>query len=251
MKIEIPSLTKGKKIYFASDFHLGSPNRNASLEREKKITRWLDSIKDDAQALILVGDLFDFWFEYKYVAPKGFVRFLNKLAEFSESGIKIYIFMGNHDLWFGDYLPQETGAEILDGPVTFRIENASIYVAHGDGLGKGQNKFKLVKWFFTNPICQWLFGWLHPDIGFKMANIWSQSSKKRKNDPDVFHNALVEYSEVIDLKTHHQYYVYGDCHDTAFVSMKRSAYVNLGEWIAKCSYGVYDGNEFELMTFDG
>ncbi len=249
MKINISKPGAGKKVYFASDFHLGSPNYEESFQREQKIVRWLNEIKSDAQALILVGDLFDFWFEYRKVAPKGYIRFLGKLAELSDVGVKIYIFIGNHDLWYKDYLPIEIGTDILVGPTRFNIGDKDFYIAHGDGLGKGQTNFLIVKWFFTNPVCQWLFGWLHPDVGIWLANLWSGESKKRMSNHEKSHQVLIEYSQSIEDKQHHDFYVYGDCHDATVRETHGITYINLGDWLSECSYGEFDGDDFVLKTY--
>ena len=251
MKVESTKLAEGKKVYFASDFHLGVPDYSTSLKREQKIVRWLDSIKPHAHMLVLVGDLFDFWFEYKHVVPKGYIRFLSKLTDLSESGVQIFVFTGNHDLWFQNYLPNEIGVEILKGPTSFSISEKNFFVAHGDGLGKGQSKFKFVKWFFTNPFCQWMFRWLHPDIGIGLANFWSLTSKNRGDDPEVFHEKLMEYSNSIQHQHQHDFYIYGDCHDATVRKLDDSKYVNLGEWMKKCTYAEFDGEDLSLKAFEG
>ena len=153
------------KIYFASDFHLGAPNHQKSLEREKKICKWLDVISKDAKEIYLLGDLFDFWFEYNKVIPKGFERIKGKLAQLTDSGIKIHLFVGNHDLWTFGYLESELGLEIHRKPEIIEINNKKFYIAHGDGLGKGNTVYKIIKKIYTNSICQFLFKALPSSIG--------------------------------------------------------------------------------------
>ncbi len=257
------NLQPNKKIYFISDLHLGAPSFDASLLREKKIISFLDSIKHDAQAVFLVGDTFDFWFEYKHAVPKGFVRFLAKLAELKSKGIDINIFTGNHDLWINDYLQQEIGAIIFHDkielqcnfPLGINGENCTtnILVAHGDGLGPGDKKYKILKKIFTNPICQWLFRWLHPDIGIKIAQLWSRHSFK---DPsiEVFHGEenewLIQYCRQKLKEKNYNYFVMGHRHLPMEIDLtENSTYINLGDWIVNCNYAVFNGNKISLIKF--
>ena len=142
-------MKENKKIYFASDFHLGIPNNLQSNEREKIIVAWLDKVKIDAKEIYLVGDLFDFWFEYKYTVPKGCIRFLGKIAELVEHGIQFHLFTGNHDMWMFDYLEREFGITINREPITKKINDKIFLIGHGDGLGPGDKKYKIIKRFFT------------------------------------------------------------------------------------------------------
>ena len=171
------SLTENKKIYFASDNHLGAPTPEASKEREAKFVRWLDTIKADAGAIFLLGDLFDFWFEYRTVVPKGFVRTLGKLAELRDSGIAIYFFVGNHDLWMDDYFEKELNIPVFHRPQEVESCGKRFLIGHGDGLGPGDKGYKRMKKVFTNPFCKWLFRWLHPDIGVRLAQYLSVKNK--------------------------------------------------------------------------
>ena len=170
-------IPKGKKVYFSSDNHLGAPTMEQSLPREKKFVSWLDEVKQDAAAIFLLGDLFDFWFEYKTVVPKGFTRTLGKLAEISDSGIPIYFFVGNHDLWMRDYFKTELNIEVFHKPKDFTFNNTTFLIGHGDGLGPGDKGYKRMKKVFINPFSKWLFGWLHPDIGVKLAQYMSVKNK--------------------------------------------------------------------------
>lgn len=247
-------IIENKRIYFLSDLHLGAPNYINSLAREKKIIQFFDLIKQDAQAVFLVGDTFDFWFEYQQVIPKGYVRFFAKLMELKESGIDIHIFVGNHDLWLKDYLQQEIGAIIHHQKIEIQNNKKHFLVAHGDGLGPGDLKYKILKKIFTNPICQWLFRWLHPDIGIKIAQLWSRHSF---TDPsvEVFHGEdkewLIQYCKRKLTEKHFDYFIMGHRHLPMEITLQNnSKYINLGDWIVNNSYAVFDGNEIKLNKFD-
>ena len=255
------NLQPNKKIYFISDLHLGAPNYEKSLEREKQVIRFLDAIENDAQAIYLVGDTFDFWFEYQHVVPKGFIRLFAKLIQLKEGGIDINIFTGNHDLWLKDYLQQEIGATIFHDKIELQIHNSSventsknILIAHGDGLGPGDKKYKILKKIFTNPICQWLFRWLHPDIGMKIAQLWSRHSF---TDPSIelFHGEekewLIQYSKEKLKEKNYNYFVMGHRHLPMKIALtENSTYINLGDWIVNCNYAVFDGNEINLIKYE-
>ncbi|MFY0625197.1 MAG: UDP-2,3-diacylglucosamine diphosphatase [Reichenbachiella sp.] len=249
MTLENSKLQLGKKIYFASDFHLGVPDEESSLIRERKIVAWLDCISVDAQQIFLVGDLFDFWFEYRHVAPKGFVRFLGKLAELSDKGITLVIFCGNHDLWFNDYLNKEMGAIIITEPISVMLGDNKLYIAHGDGLGPGGLKFKIIKSIFTNTFCKWLFGWLHPNIGYGLARFWSSLSKA--STPIATGNEkLIIHSSDVEKNDHHDFYIYGDSHIPKYQEMENDAvFVNLGDWVSNYTYAELDEHGLRLKTF--
>jgi|TARA_B110000483_G_scaffold108690_1_gene132425 UDP-2,3-diacylglucosamine hydrolase len=248
-------LDQNKKIFFASDFHLGAPNKEGSRSREKKIIRWLETVEKEAAAILLVGDLFDFWFEYDHVVPKGFVRFLNKLAEFSDKGIPIYIFHGNHDMWMFDYLESEIGATVFSDPIHLKVNDKVLFVGHGDGLGPGDYTFKALRKVFRNKIAQWLFKWIHPDIGVGLANKWSSRSRinhtieiqeiNRENE------WLFLYSKKLEADQHFDYYVFGHRHLPLTLDInKESTYINLGEWLNFNSFGVFDGTDFQIDYFE-
>lgn len=247
--MNIPKLPNGKKAYFASDFHLGAPAEEESALREQKIVSWLDRISEDAQIVFLVGDLFDFWFEYRHVIPKGYVRFLGKLAQLSDSGIDIIVFTGNHDIWIDTYLEKQLGAQIVKTSQSFELANKKFYVAHGDGFDPKDWKFKIVKKVFTNRVCQALFRLLHPDLGIFLANTWSSSSREDFQNPnDDIH--LIEHSNNIENQCHHDYYIYGDCHYDKSEKLNGGAeYFNLGDWINKYSYLEFDGTTASLKRF--
>lgn len=251
MKIELPPY---KKVYFASDFHLGVPNKEKSKIREKKIVKWLNETQHDAACYFLVGDIFDFWFEYKHAVPKGNIRLLGKIAELTDSNIPIYIFTGNHDMWLFDYLPDEIGVKIIRKPTTFHIGNHAFYIGHGDGLGPGDHVFKLIRKIFENKFCQWLFERIHPNLGIGIANYWSKNSRAANNKKeDTFYGEkewLIQYCTQIEKEKHHDFYIFGHRHlPTEFSISEKSKYLNLGEWVNFYTYAEYDGKNTGLLTY--
>lgn len=241
----------GKKIYFASDFHLGVPTYEKSLEREHKIVKWLDSIKADAEELYLLGDVFDFWFEYRTVVPRGYVRLLGKLAELSDSGIKIHYFTGNHDMWTFDYLEKELNVIIYRAPIEISYNGKAFFIGHGDGLGPGDHGYKFIKKVFASKVCQWLFARLHPNFGIGIANYFSKKSRIATGTTDEKFLGeekewLVIYSKEILAKKHFDYLIFGHRHLPLDIKIGSSRYINLGDWIQYFTYGVFDGAEFEL-----
>lgn len=250
LKIE---LKKDKKVFFASDFHLGLPgtSRKQEIIREKRIVEWLCAIQPNAQALLLVGDIFDFWFEYKHAVPRGYIRFLGKISEFIDSGIPVYFFTGNHDLWMFSYFQEELKARVFTHPIHIKIDDKNILVGHGDGLGPGDDMFKLLKRVFTNGFARWVFKWIHPDIGIGFARRWSKASRIRKKGMDeVFlgeEEYLIKYCREIESRSHHDYYVFGHRHLAVEYDLsKKSKYINLGDWIKTYTFGVFDEHGFQL-----
>lgn len=249
------NIPEGKKIYFASDNHLGAPTKQASFPREKKFVAWLDSIKDDAAAIFLLGDLFDFWFEYKTVVPKGFTRTLGKLAEISDSGIPIYYFVGNHDLWMNGYFEEELNIPVFHQPREFSFNEKTFFIGHGDGLGPSDKGYKRMKKVFTNPSSKWLFRWLHPDIGMRLGHYFSVKNKLISGDEDAKflgndHEWLVQYSKRKLDTRHYDFFVFGHRHLPLEIELNsNSRYFNLGDWISHYTYGVFDGKEFQLKQF--
>ena len=249
-------MESGKKIYFASDFHLGVPNYESSRRREKILVDWLDSIKVDAQEVYLVGDLFDFWFEYKFTVPKGYVRFLGKIAELTDSGIPVHFFTGNHDMWMFDYLPQEIGVEIHRDNITRDFNGKRFYIGHGDGLGPGDRKYKFLKNFFASKTCQWLFARIHPNLGMGIANMWSKNSRITNiKDGEEFlgdeNEWLYIYSKEILEKEHFDYFIFGHRHLVLDLPIKgtSSRYVNLGEWATgNPHFASFDGESLTLQS---
>ncbi|RZJ20324.1 MAG: UDP-2,3-diacylglucosamine diphosphatase [Acinetobacter sp.] len=243
-----------KNIYFASDFHLGSPNYAASLERERTIVRWLDFIAPTCSELFLMGDVFDFWFEYKLVIPKGYIRLLGKLAELADNGIKIYFFKGNHDMWVDDYFTKEMGFEIVSDELIIERGGKKFYLHHGDGLGPGDAKYKFLRKVFRNRTCQWLFSILPPRIGLFIANGWSSKSRLAGNEKEVFVSADREWLAVFAkeqlLKSHFDYFIFGHRHLPLDIQLDANCrYVNTGEWINYRSYAVFDGTDLKLEYF--
>ncbi|MBX9852288.1 MAG: UDP-2,3-diacylglucosamine diphosphatase [Cytophagaceae bacterium] len=251
----IDNIPQGKKIFFASDFHLGAPNATESLSREKKIVQWLSSIQPQAHAIFLVGDIFDFWFEYKHAIPKGFIRIQGKLAEIRDAGIPVVFFTGNHDMWMFDYFTKELGIPVFRKPLEYKIQNKSFLIGHGDGLGPGDHTYKFLKKFFSSKVCQWLFGWLHPNIGIGFANFCSKNSRisqKKKEDKFLGDDEwLYIYCKEKEKEKHHDYYIFGHRHLPLDLKVgDHSRYINLGEWVNYYSYAVFDGGKLELKTFE-
>ncbi len=255
MNKNLITLPKDKKIYFASDNHLGAPTADASKPREKKFVAWLDEIKQDAAAIFLLGDLFDFWFEYKTVIPKGFTRTLGKLAEISDSGIPIYFFVGNHDLWMADYFKSELNIPVYHKPEEFVFNNTTFFIGHGDGLGPGDTGYKRMKKVFTNPFFKWLFRWVHPDIGMRIAQYLSVKNKLISGDEDAKflgedNEWLAQYSKKKLSEKHRDFFVFGHRHLPLEITLNESSkYINLGDWISHYTYGVFDGNTMELKKY--
>ncbi len=245
-----------KKIYFLSDFHLGAPNYEASLMREKKIVAFLESIKHTALEIFIVGDLFDFWYEYKNVVPKGYVRLLGKLAELTDAGIPVHFFVGNHDMWMSGYFEKELNIPVYDHPKVFERFDKKIYVGHGDGLGPGDEGYKFLKKIFRNKICQWMFGFAHPSIGIGVANYFSRKSRaKTGNSDEIFLGEdkewLVIYCKEVLQKEHYDYFVFGHRHLPLTIQLTtNSTYINLGDWIRNFTYAVFDGETFELKKWE-
>ena len=249
-----------KKIYFASDFHLGIPDHASSLIREKKLVRWLEYIKEDAAEIYLMGDIFDFWFEYKQVVPKGYVRLLGKLAELTDSGLPIHIFRGNHDVWAFDYLNKEVGLKVHRDSKIVARQGINLFLAHGDGLGPGDTWYKILKWIFAFKPNQFLFKWLHPDIGTAMGLFFSNRSRlanvarqkvKRKQIP-LEEEMLYQYAmRKLELMPDIDYFVFGHRHITVNTSIKEhSSLVILGDWLTHFTYGVLDNGEFSIKVFE-
>ncbi|MGC6490674.1 MAG: UDP-2,3-diacylglucosamine diphosphatase [Flavobacteriales bacterium] len=242
------------KIYFASDLHLGVPNKSISLEREKLFVKWLDEIKKDATALYLVGDIFDFWFEYKKAVPKGYIRLLGKLAELSDSGIPIHFFTGNHDMWVFDYLEKEISLTIYRKPLEITLNNKRFFIGHGDGLGPKDYGYKFIKRIFANKLCQWLFEKVHPNIGISIAEYWSKKSRIANGEKDeTFHGDnewLTQFCKEKLKTTTIDFFIFGHRHLPLNIDLNQnSKYINLGEWVNYKSYAVFDGESLELKYF--
>ena len=245
-------LTQGKKIYFSSDNHLGAPNLEESLVREKKFVSWLDTIKKDAEAIFLVGDIFDFWFEYNEVVPKGFTRTLGKLAEISDAGISIHYFAGNHDMWLVDYFQKELNLTVHNKPKIFTINDKKFFVGHGDGLGPGDKSFKIMKKIFKNPFFNWCFRCVHPDLGIKLGKYLSNKNRLKSSLEDLKFNGnenewLTKYCKEKLKNEHYDYFIFGHRHIPLEIKLSpNSTYINLGDWITHFSYAVFDGHQVLL-----
>ncbi len=245
----------GKKIYFISDVHLGAPALSNNHERELLFVAWLDKIKDDAEQLFLLGDIFDFWFEYKKVAPRGFIRALGKIAELADSGVEVHYFTGNHDIWVFDYLPKELGVILHRDEYRVNLWGKRFFLAHGDGLDPTDKGYNLLKKIFTNKPLQWLFARLHPNFAFTLAHKWSKRSRLAKGIVgEGFKNedeGLYKFSKSILEKEHFDFFIFGHRHVLVDLPIGQgSEFILLGEWISLFSYGVFDGERFELKKYE-
>jgi UDP-2,3-diacylglucosamine hydrolase len=255
--ISLPKKTveKRKNIYFVSDAHLGIPDYKRSLEREKLLIRLLDVAKTDASEIFLLGDIFDFWFEYKRVVPKGHVRLLGKIAEITDSGIPVHYFTGNHDMWVFDYFSQELGVVMHRKPLERIFNDKLFYIAHGDGLGPGDYGYKFLKKVFSNPLSRRLFAFLHPAIGTSLALFLSKRSRLANGNKDEIFlgedkERLIQHcKEMVKFKPYN-YFVFGHRHLPLDISINDNArYINLGEWVKTFSYAIFDGHDMEIKYF--
>lgn len=243
------------KTYFASDFHLGTPNYDESLVREKKVVNWLDEISADCETLFLLGDIFDFWFEYMAVVPKYYTRLFGKLATMADSGVKIYFFKGNHDMWTFDYLTEEIGIEIIDEEWIGEIDGKKFYLHHGDALWSGEPGYKFIRKVFRSSWAIWLFRRLHPNFGISLANYLSRGSRKKnvaKDNVDIplekehqylFANKYLEQNDI-------DFFIFGHRHKPMDVPLEKNArLINLGDWVFTYTYAVWDGKDISLHTY--
>ena len=246
------------KIYFASDLHLGTPDEKSSVAREKLFVQWLDEIKTDATEVFIIGDIFDFWHEYKTVIPKGFVRIQAKIAELCDTGIPVHVFTGNHDLWMFGYFEKELGAKVYIQPVEREFNGKKFFIGHGDGLGPGDHGYKFIKKVFSNPVCQFLFRWLHPDIGARIASYFSYESRfgnvgKRKLAEEYTNEEkewLVQFCREKLKKEQFDFFVFGHRHLPLDIQLnEKCRYINTGDWLDYYSYAVFDGEKMELKFY--
>ena len=248
-------LRAGKKIYFVSDSHLGVPGYERSLEREKLLVKWLETVKADAEEIFLLGDIFDFWFEYSTVVPKGFARLSGKLAEITDSGIPVHFFKGNHDLWTFGYLEKELGLKVHNLPVERVFNGKRFFIGHGDGLGPGDNGYKLMKRVFTNKINQKLFSFLHPGLGLCIALYFSKKSRIAKGTSDeIFRGEekerLITFCKTKLLDSHFHYFVFGHRHLPLDIKLTTdSRYINTGDWVSQFSFAEFNGEDLILKYF--
>jgi UDP-2,3-diacylglucosamine hydrolase len=239
--------------YFVSDAHLGVDSEYTSEQRENLLVKWLDEISKDALEVSLVGDIFDFWFEYKHVAPRGFSKLLAKLRELSDSGIKIKYYTGNHDMWVFDYLPKTIGAELIRTTEVLDVDGKQIFIGHGDGLGPYDKKYNFLKKIFSSNFFQFLFKLVHPEISFRIALAWSSSSRKQHHYPknvDYNDEWLVKYAKSVLEKQHIDYFIFGHRHIPIKLDIdENTTFVNLGDWLMNFTYAVYDGKEMKLLSY--
>ncbi|UAY54057.1 UDP-2,3-diacylglucosamine diphosphatase [Arachidicoccus terrestris] len=254
--IALSDASPDRQIYFLSDFHLGAPDYAGSLIREKKILRFLDHIEGRVAALFLLGDMFDFWYEYKQVVPKHFVRLLGKLATMADKGIPIHFFVGNHDMWMKDYFEKELGIKVYFHEAGFTANGRRFYIAHGDGLGPGDKGYKFLKKIFRSKFCNWLFGKLHPDWGIGLAGYFSRKSRAKTGSADAVwmgesEEWLVVHSKEILRREFFDYFIYGHRHYPIQLDLtKNSQYINLGDWITNFTYGSFDGSQMQLKKWE-
>lgn len=239
--------------YFLSDFHLGARYFEEPRETERRVVNFLDSIKGDAKEVYLLGDILDYWFEYRYVVPRGFTRFFGKIAELTDLGVKVYWFIGNHDIWIFDYLPNELGVEVIDGEVTKEIDGKVFFLAHGDGVGKQPRSFRMLRSLFRNRLCQKLYSAIHPRWTIPFALSWSNSSRKGDDEYPEYKGEENEFLEIFAndyLKSHKvDYFVFGHRHIMLDKKLQGGAtLVVLGDWLHYCSYAVWDGNNLDLKS---
>lgn len=247
------------KTYFLSDLHLGAGYFKDPKQRERAVVDFFDSIKEDAEEIFLLGDILDYWFEYKYAVPRGFIRFFGKLAELSDSGVKITWLIGNHDIWIFDYLPSELGIDVIDGSICRKINGKVFYMSHGDGIGVDSLGFRFMRAFFRNKFCQKLYSGIHPRWTIPFALGWSRSSRKGSDD---YISETATYSLALEklrsfcrrkIKDNPEidYFIFGHLHllYTEKISSD-SEMVILGDWISKFSYAEFDGTELRLKKYD-
>ena len=250
----IIEVEKQKKIYFASDFHLGSPNFEESRKREKKIVDWLDFISADVQELFLLGDIFDFWYEFGKVIPKGYVRLFGKLAQLSDNGVKIHYFKGNHDMWLRDYFQEELGVLVWHDSLELTINKKKFHISHGDGIGPGDWQYRFLKSCFQSKTLQRIFSLFHPDLSLAIAYKWSRHSRKGNSKKDEkfygMNERQIVFSKELLEKEHFDYFIYGHRHLCLDIALTEdSRYLNSGDWIKYNSYIQFDGEELTLNYF--
>ena len=246
-----------KNIYFLSDAHLGSRALRHTRQQERRLVRFLDDIKEKAEAVYLLGDMFDFWFEYRMVVPRGFTRFLGKLSELTDSGVEVHYFAGNHDLWTWDYLVEECGVILHREPMTLSLADKTFYIGHGDGLGDPDPRFRFIRSLFHSPLCQWLFRWLHPDLGMRFGLNWAKHSRLAHGeggDPPYLgedKEHLVLYAKDY-LRSHPDvnYFLFGHRHiELDLMLSDQCRMVILGDWISQYTYAVFDGEHLYMENY--
>jgi UDP-2,3-diacylglucosamine hydrolase len=241
------------KIYFASDFHLGYPNLEESHNRERLIISWLNTIQEDAESIYLLGDIFDFWFEYKEAVPKGFVRILGKLSQLTDNKINIYFIAGNHDMWIKDYLSKEVGLKIIDNNTIIKEQNIKLFISHGDGLENGDFSYKILKMIFSSQVCRWGFSLIHPNIGIKIAHLWSKKSRQKNKNNNYIkdHDLLIQYCQKQQKLNPVDYYVVGHKHMPVEKALdENTKYICLGDLISHNTYAVLEDGIISLKEYE-
>lgn len=246
-----------ERIVFASDFHLGINGAVTSEEREKLLVRWIEEVAMSASEVFLLGDIFDFWFEYKKAIPKGFVRFQGALAALTDSGVPVHLFIGNHDMWIFDYFREEFNINLYRKPHIFERQGRKLLIGHGDGLGPGDHTFKVIRRVFHSPAMIGLFRWVHPDFGIRVAHAWSNSSRAGHGDIYQYHGPSGEYllsycEEQSALSPDIDYFVFGHRHLVFdyLLSNGHSRYINIGDWLQFNSYAVLEQGDIHLRSYD-
>ncbi|MBO4723287.1 MAG: UDP-2,3-diacylglucosamine diphosphatase [Muribaculaceae bacterium] len=247
-----------KKAYFLSDAHLGARYITDKREHEGRLVAFLDSIKDDAAELFLMGDILDYWYEYKYVVPRGHIRFLGKLAELADAGVKIYWFTGNHDVWLFDYLATEVGLKVLKGNTMMEILGHQFLLSHGDDVGYQRPMYRFTRWCFYNPVCQWLYASVHPRWTYTIATGWSNNNRVTRPQADEERLKQVCSKRLEAFCNEHaaehpevQHYVFGHIHLAQHLTLNGDRTMTiLGDWIDQYTYATFDGKEITLHKFD-
>lgn len=241
--------------YFASDFHLGAPDQAQSKAREKSIVAWLEYASKDATDIYLVGDLFDFWFEYKKVIPKGYSRLFGTLARLSDQGIRLHFFYGNHDMWVKSYFAEEFNMCSYPESITLNLHGKKIFVGHGDGLGPGDRGYKLIKKILRNRLCQWVFERIHPNVGIGIAAFFSGKSRHIQGDEHIFRGKenewLYLYSKDYQSKEVHDFYIFGHRHLPLRMKIPQGVYYNLGEWTSYNTFIKMDSDSPTFLRWNG
>lgn len=243
------------KIYFISDMHLGATYLGDPLEYERRVVRWLDSIADDAAELYMLGDVLDYWYEYRYVVPRGFTRFFGAVACLADSGVKVTWFIGNHDIWISDYIPRELGVRVVDGYEVVELGSKRFFLSHGDGLGRLPRGFRFIRSMFRNRVCQRLFSAIHPRWTVPLAHRWSSSSRDYSDEVPVFSGRddepfITFAREYLASHPGIDYFILGHHHIVLdYPLSETSRLIILGDWIHHFSYVVYDGHDVELRYF--
>lgn len=247
------TLPDGKKVYFISDLHLGAPVFKDQKERECRLVRWLEEIRPDCGILFLLGDIFDFWFEYKRAVPKGYIRFLAKICEFTDQGVPVHFFTGNHDIWAFDYLPQECGVILHTRNQIFNINGKSFFIGHGDALNPQDKGYMFLYRTFHNRFLQRCFRWIHPDLGILLAHKWSSHSRMSNGqiEADPFQGEekeeIVRFCKQVLQIRHFDYFIFGHRHQPMSLPLgHNSIYINTGDWVTHFTFAVYNGHHVEV-----